>query len=298
MAGIFGWIKKVVKEIPPLYHLYLKMKRRKQAVNFAQESREIPGVFGRVHKYDFMIAGDTPEGVAGYNRIGASVVSLIEQGLSIVNRKVSDVKSLLDFGCGYGRVTRALVQTINPRKIHVFDVDPNAVFFCAQEFRVKPLYFKEPDIWDYSTVPFSRYDVIWLGSVFTHLSQAYTAEMLKMLVKLLKPGGLLIFTTHGDQTLHRLQTGYYGNRFKEDASEIIEKFNQIGFAFIPYEKEEVEILPFNFVRASDFGMTWMSQQYVDNLVSQISGGGVTLLRHLPLGWDHHQDVYYFQRKSP
>lgn len=273
MSAIFELTKKVVKRIPPLYHLYLRVRGRNLEVNPNDDSRMVPGVFGRVHKYDFMIAGNSPEAIAGYNRIGESALAIIEHGLTLTNRSLNNVESLLDFGCGYGRVTRALVQAINPRKIHVFDVDPNAAFFCAQEFGVKPLSFREPDVWDYSTVPFSQYDVIWLGSVFTHLSQTYTTEMVHLLVRLLKPGGMLIFTTHGDQTLPRLQAGYYGDRFKEHAPEIIENFNQSGFAFTPYQKEEVDILPFNFVRASDFGMTWMSKHYVDNLVSQISGGG-------------------------
>jgi hypothetical protein len=63
-----------------------------------------------------MIADDTSEAVAGYNRIGASVVSFIEDGLSMIGRSFQDVEALLDFGSGYGRVTRAIVQKIDPKK--------------------------------------------------------------------------------------------------------------------------------------------------------------------------------------
>jgi SAM-dependent methyltransferase len=107
--------------------------------------------------------------------------------------------------------------------VSVFDVDPGATAFCAQEFNVKPLNFRNTNRWDYKRVPFECYDVIWLGSVLTHLSRSYSREVLALVSRILKPGGLLIFTVHGDQTFPRLQEGYYGDYLKEFASTIMQE---------------------------------------------------------------------------
>ena len=240
-----------------------------------------------------MIAGESPEAVAGYNRIGASVVSFIEEGLSMTGRSLADVEAFLDFGSGYGRVTRTIVQKIDPNKVSVFDVDPGATAFCAQEFNVKPINFRNPNRWDYKRVPFEQYDVIWLGSVLTHLSKSYSKEVLTLISEILKPGGLLIFTIHGDQTFPRLQEGYYGDHLKELAPGIMYEYRETGFSFVPYQDYEIGILPFEFVRANDFGMTWMSQSYVDALIKKVSKERLTLLKYEPLGWDNHQDVYSY-----
>ena len=45
----------------------------------------------------------------------------------------------LDFGCGYGRVIRFLVERVPPDRIWASDVAHEAVDFCRSEFGVHPL---------------------------------------------------------------------------------------------------------------------------------------------------------------
>ena len=79
------------------------------------------------------------------------------------------------------------------------------------------------------------------------------------------------------------------------APRIIKKFQHKGFCFVPYEFDEIDILPFYFSRHKDFGMTWMSHTFVDETVKDIFDGSVAQLMYTPLGWDHHQDTYCYQR---
>src|SRR5438309_1003132 len=69
--------------------------------------------------------------------------------------------SVLDFGCGYGRVARVLARHVPRRHLTVFDVDPEASGFCAREFAGRGLAFAGE--WDWAQVPFERYDCIWAG---------------------------------------------------------------------------------------------------------------------------------------
>jgi SAM-dependent methyltransferase len=244
-----------------------------------------------------MFAGETPESIAVYNRVGQSACSKIEEVLRLTDRSFEDIEELLDFGSGYGRVTRALVQKVASQKISVFDVDLGAVLFCATEFNVRPLKFKKKSVWDFETVPFSTYDVIWAGSVFTHLSENYSEETLSTINRLLKPKGVVVFTTHGEDTFRRIENGFYGERIQSLMPRILDDYNRAGFAFIPYNHAEVEVLPFPFIRAKDFGMAWMSSSFVDTLMSKVSSGRSARIFYEPIGWESHQDVYCFQQAA-
>ena len=289
MGNSILWLKRVLRKIPFIRNTYNWIMKRRMI-----KPRIIEGIHGKVHPYDFMLAGATPVATEGYNRIGSTACDLIEDALALTNRSLSDINSVLDYGSGYGRVIRVLVDRISAEKISVFDVDRNAVEFCAKEFQVNPLYLPKKGCWDFHSVPFQSYDVIWLGSVFTHLSKAYTVETIQLLANIIKPGGVIVFTTHGDKTFLRLSEGYYGERMQSYAPSIKNEYTNNGFSFVPYLKSEIDVLPFDFVRKDDFGMTWMSRDYVHGLIEDISNNRLRELMYTPLGWDNHQDVYYFQ----
>lgn len=253
------------------------------------------GVFGRIHRADLMVGGHTPELLAVYNRIGAGAYSVIETGLEAAGRRADDVGRMLDFGCGYGRVLRAIVQHIDPQRVDVFDVDSQGVEFCADEFGVTGLRFTRP--WDWSSVPFSAYDLIWAGSVFTHLAEGFTREMLDLLRSLLRPDGVLVFTSHGDEAIRRAVSGFFGDRFKVQAPRIQADYTARGFCFLPYEDADFAILPFSFERRSEFGMTWMSEAFVAELVRATGQGELHLVRFVPAAWELMQDGVILQRRT-
>lgn len=257
------------------------------------EARALPGIHGRVHRADLMLGGTTPEQLAVYTRIGVSAYQLIADALQLAGRRPADVTRLLDYGCGYGRVLRAIVQHVDPRRIDVFDVDPAAVRFCAAEFGVTGLSFGRP--WDFGSIPFGRYDCIWAGSVFTHLSADFTREMLAQLGGLLAPGGVLVFTTHGDEALRRAETGFFEPRITALSGRIGAEYAARGFCFVPYEDADFAMLPFDFARRADFGMTWMSESTIAGLLDEVGGGTLRLLRFIPAGWEGVQDTVIVHR---
>lgn len=283
---------KIIFKNPKVYLFYRGLKQRFFPQNkIDYEFRVVPGIYGRVHKFDFMIAGDHQEAVDAYNRIGSLACQQVEEALRLTNRTNQQISSLLDFGSGYGRVTRVFVQRFPAKAVTVYDLDPGAVRFCVSEFKVKGIY---PAI-DPIQPKFGKYDVIWLGSVFTHLSEAYTRETFKMLDRMLKPNGVLIFTTHGADTFERLSQGYYGEYWKNLSEKIVSAYQANDFAFYPYSQNDIEILPFNFPRKNDFGMTWMKQAYVENMIQSASNHNYKALMYKPLGWDGHQDVHIYQK---
>ena len=261
----------------------------------SDDATQYPGVVGRIHRSDLMIGGTTPEMLAVYERIGSSAYTLLESALAMVGRRPADVTRVLDFGCGYGRVLRAIVQHIEPRRVDVFDVDQQGVAFCAREFGVTGLGFTRP--WDWSSVPFATYDLIWAGSVFTHLGEAFTREMLELWCSLLRPGGVLVFTTHGDEAIRRAESGFFDTRYQVAAPRVRADYAARGFCFLPYGDADFAILPFSFERRAEFGMTWMSEDYIAKLVDAVGKGDLRLVSFVPQAWEGVQDAAIVQRTT-
>ncbi|MCX7016265.1 MAG: class I SAM-dependent methyltransferase [Candidatus Sumerlaeota bacterium] len=261
----------------------------------AREATQYPGVFGRIHRNDTMVPGFSPEALAHYQAVGSEACALVEQALRRTGRALGDVRSLLDFGCGYGRVLRMLAQRMDPAKIAAFEVDPRAPAFCAAEFGVQALGINKA--WDWAAVPFGQYDVIWAGSIFTHLNEADFRSTLALLSGRLNPGGLLVFTTHGQEALRRTPTAG-GARLAALVPRIWTELDQRGFCFLPYEPDELEhILPFPYPAGRQFGATWVNESYVRAAAHEASMGRLEFLAFQPQAWDNLQDAFTFRRRA-
>lgn len=106
--------------------------------------------------------------------------------------------SILDFGCGAGRVIRHWAD-LNGPTLHGTDYNPELISWCRDalpfaRFAVNGL--DRP-----LEAPAASYDFIYALSVFTHLSMPLQRFWMGELLRVLRPGGSLLITTHGDHYL-------------------------------------------------------------------------------------------------
>jgi SAM-dependent methyltransferase len=101
---------------------------------------------------------------------------------------------ILDLPCGYGRVLRVLRAAFPRSEITACDLDKRAVDFCAETFGAVTAYSDR----DPSRIMLSgQFDLIWCGSLLTHLDVDHWTGFLDLFERVLAPYGVLALTTHG-----------------------------------------------------------------------------------------------------
>ena len=124
------------------------------------------------------------------------VDDLIRPLLDRHGRRVEDFHSVLDFGCGCGRILRHWKGRVQGRVTGV-DINARLVRWCQGHLPFAEVTTSDPapplDFADES------FDFAYARSVFTHLDEELGSAWIAELRRVLEPGGLLLFTVSGDQ---------------------------------------------------------------------------------------------------
>lgn len=143
------------------------------------------------------------------------------------------VQAVLDFASGYGRIGRMMELLFAPEKIWVSDVREQGVAYQKQQFGFQgfPSGFVPAEV-DFPT----QFDLIFVGSLFTHLNEKLFGEWLQRLAEQLTDQGILIFTTHDstkDDFRYRITSEETSFDFVEDT---IEDGNVYGTSYVSEQK--------------------------------------------------------------
>jgi SAM-dependent methyltransferase len=112
-----------------------------------------------------------------------------------VGRDLSDFSSVLDFGCGCGRTLRHFYRRSSSTHFYGVDIDSRAIDWCTSHLAFAQFAVTSPK----PPLPFSdgSFDLIYAVSVFTHIDEDLQFEWLNELRRVVKPGGVLLFTVQG-----------------------------------------------------------------------------------------------------
>lgn len=146
------------------------------------------------------LAVGTPD-IRWFLRGGVLAVESITSSLKKNGVDIGRFASILDFGCGCGRVIRHL-QFLTDARLYGTDYNPELINWCERnltrpEFKLNalspPLQFED-----------EKFDFIYAISVFTHLPESLQLSWIDELWRVLRLGGYLLMTTHGEHYLSRL----------------------------------------------------------------------------------------------
>lgn len=128
-------------------------------------------------------------------------VRAIEEMLGRSGLELASLGSVLDFGCGCGRVLRFL-QEMKSVSLHGTDISRDAILwadenlnfaeFCTNRL-APPLRYRD-----------GSFDLVYAFSVFTHLPEDLQGGWLRELGRTLRKGGHFILSTHGEHYVSHL----------------------------------------------------------------------------------------------
>ncbi len=235
-----------------------------------KERELLAKVESRISPGDGMYSGNG----AHYFKVGLSAIRCIDSAL--VAARLSPVRRVMDLPCGHGRVLRFLVKRFPEATIFASDLDRKGVEFGARMFGAEPIY-SQLNLADLSLD--NKFDLIWCGSLITHLNASGIRDLLRFFARHLSPGGLLVFTTHGDRVVQRMLNREFDYGITRDATlTLIDSYRANGFGFADYPAE------------SGYGVSLTAPEWVRKETETLALKEVYFREH---GWDDHQDVYGF-----
>lgn len=216
-----------------------------------------------------------------YFEVGRSAIEVILAG--IMSSYLHRVDRVLDLPCGHGRVLRHLVRMFPQAQFHACDLDTDGVAYCAQRFNATPVVSK-PEL---TEVDFgTEFELIWVGSLFTHVAEEQSARWLAHLARFLAPNGIIVATMHGRwcEQVHQ-RSPYLG---AEKWAQVVDGYRERGYGYSDYAPaESSQYVPGNY------GVSLAKPHAMLRMIEQIQG--VRIFSYIERAWADHQDVIVFGR---
>lgn len=127
---------------------------------------------------------------------GRAAAAYLRSTLEKVGVDLDDQIRVLDFGCGCGRILRWWAG--QPGPVYGCDYNPRLVSWCASQ--LPNTLLTRNDLLPPTPFESGFFDVVYAHSVLTHLTPDVQLAWMQEWARLLRPGGLLLVTTHGPTT--------------------------------------------------------------------------------------------------
>jgi SAM-dependent methyltransferase len=199
--------------------------------------------------------------------------------------------AILDFGCGCGRLSRFLVPCASIAEIHGADVNPDLAAWCDANLdgiettttNVMPPLPYEP----------ATFDLVYSLSVLTHLPAEVLGTWLAEIHRVMRPGGILVATTHGTRALERIEREAELQKIvgldSVSASRMLGELPTAKVIYRPYDRDRLAV-----TRAgAQYGTTFLSEAHARALAES---AGFEPLDLIPGGLRGWQDVLIARKR--
>jgi SAM-dependent methyltransferase len=220
-----------------------------------------------------------------YLTAGVSATRSIQAALDAAGKVISE-GAILDFPCGYGRVLRFLKRMFPDATVIASDISTDMVEFCQRAFGVQGYPSNSARSLKSLSLP-SKFDLIWCGSLMTHLDERAAVELLGFFCRHLKPGGLCVFTTHGQPVAEMFERKELFVMTEPGRQKALSEYRQRGYGYTDYPWTSSD-----GPSAGLFGLSLSSQSRVVELARSVGSWEDVYYRES--GWHQLQDVHAFR----
>jgi SAM-dependent methyltransferase len=210
-----------------------------------------------------------------YWSVGRSGLDCVLRGL--LESPLSEPRSVLDLACGYGRVGRHLVACFPEASFFWCDVE--GADFCAEHFGGEALLATR----NLLDTPLPKVDVVWIGSLFTHLTEARTRAWLQHVAASLNDGGIIVATFHGRSTGDMYRRAKFGDMMQLGRVET--EASARGWGFEAYDA----------ARDPEWGFSWTRLSRLAEIAAAVPQTRVVGL--IEGGWAANHDVLTLLRTA-
>ena len=147
-------------------------------------------------------------------------------------------QTLLDFGCGWGRITRMWLRLVPGRNIYAVDPMESMIDLCKETIPDVHFYLTDPE----PPIPVfenGMFDFLTAYSVFSHLNETYLHLWFEEFSRLMKKNGLLFITTRSRSFIAYLQELRVQNSYADYETSLKDCFVDIDTAFAEYDKGNI-----------------------------------------------------------
>lgn len=232
---------------------------------------------------DDMTHPDWDKDFASYFLSGRTALEIILQGM--ITSGITDPGAILDMPSGFGRVTRHLAAAFPKARLYACDLYQDRIDFCASAFGVKAIKSRE----DFDQLVFpEKFEVIWCGSLLTHLPATLFKKCMALFSRSLNPGGIAVVTLQGRHSPHIQKHKW---KYIDDASfaKAEAGFRAEGFGYVDYN------LKAQFFEQDAYGVTLSSPSWVMRTLE--ADESIRITGFMERRWDECQDVVVF-KKTP
>jgi ubiquinone/menaquinone biosynthesis C-methylase UbiE len=138
---------------------------------------------------------------SGERHVTNMIRALEENGFSI-----GGAKRILEFGCGAGRMIRHLPEIALNAELWGVDISAEHIRWCIENL-TPAIHFATTTVVPHLPFEDRYFDLIFCGSVFTHIEDIQESWLLE-LGRVLRPSGKLYITIDDEHTVSLLDTQY------------------------------------------------------------------------------------------
>jgi SAM-dependent methyltransferase len=218
-----------------------------------------------------------------YRSVGINAIEIV-LGAMLSCRKTK-IDTILDMPCGFGRVGRHFAGAFPSARLYACDLYDDRIQFCAKEFGAIAVKSNQ----DFQKIKFpEKFDLIWCGSLLTHLPEREFRDALQLFANSLADGGIAIITTLGRASpFIQREVFQYLSKDIYESSEIEATFLRDGYGYADYNQGS------RFFEQEQYGIAFISPSIV---LKNLEGNGDIIVRGFSeRGWDDQQDFVVIQK---
>jgi SAM-dependent methyltransferase len=216
-----------------------------------------------------------------YLAAGLSALRCITLVLDHLRADRASIRSALDLPSGGGRVLRFLRVASPDATLVACDTNEALVEFCGKAFGARVVR-SVPDI-NQLQLPGS-FDLIWCGSLLTHIDETRCADLLRFFYNHLSADGVCIFSAHGATAVDWLRNREFTYGLSSLAQQsLLSQVKDCGFGYVNYDGQR------------DYGISLIEHDRMIALAERT--GQWSLAAFLESGWDNFHDIYAFTKHN-